>query len=129
MASLNVFSLVVVWPLSSSLGVLFFFVVLNGGANGAFFVNFQTTIGSLFESSQKSLAIEVALVGWVPGYLTGSPIAAALLPSSVAGPDSRPEHYRAYFPVIFFTAEMSLLALVSAGLERMLISRKVCIRV
>ncbi|KAK5203326.1 hypothetical protein LTR41_010969 [Exophiala xenobiotica] len=129
MAGLNVVSLAIVWPLSRSLGVLICFVVLNGAANGAFFVNFPTTISSLFEPPHKSLAITLAIAGWTPGYLTGSPIAGALLPPGVTGPDSKPEAYRAYFPVIFFTAGMSLMAFACAGLGRMLINRKLRIRV
>lgn len=128
-AGLNVVSLAVVWPLSRSIGVLICFALLNGAANGAFFVNFPTTISSLFEPSHQSLAITAAIAGWAPGYLTGSPIAGALLPARVTGSDDRSVNYRAYFPIIFFTAGMSLLAFACATLGRMLISRKLRIRV
>lgn len=47
---LSALSMLVLWPVSSSLGPLIVFVVVNGAANGGFFSTMPTVVGAVFGS-------------------------------------------------------------------------------
>jgi MFS family permease len=64
--ALNAITLLAIWSVASTLAVLAIFAALNGVANGAFFVNMPTAIGT-------------ANAGWGVGDLLGNPIAGFLI--------------------------------------------------
>lgn len=50
-------SMLVVWPISTSLGPLIAFVIINGVANGGFFAVMPTVVGAVFGSRRVSVAM------------------------------------------------------------------------
>uniref|UniRef100_A0A8H7K869 Major facilitator superfamily (MFS) profile domain-containing protein n=1 Tax=Bionectria ochroleuca TaxID=29856 RepID=A0A8H7K869_BIOOC len=79
--ALNAVTFFAVWSVSNTLAVLIVFAVINGIANGAFFVTMPTAVGRLWpeDNLKGGGAISIALTGWFPGLLVGSPIAGALM--------------------------------------------------
>lgn len=66
---LNAITLLVVWPVSTSLGPLIVFVILNGLGNGGFFSATPPVISSLFGSLRMPVVMGMIITGWGPGYL------------------------------------------------------------
>ena len=66
---LSSISLMVMWPLSNSIGPLIAFIIINGIANGGFFSTMPTVIGNVFGSAHVSVAMGMIVSGWVGGYL------------------------------------------------------------
>lgn len=66
---LSAVSLMVMWPLSSSLGPLIAFVIINGMANGGFFSTMPTVVGNVFGSARVGVAMGMIVSGWIGGYL------------------------------------------------------------
>lgn len=66
---LNAVTLLVVWPVSTTLGPLIVFVILNGLGNGGFFAATPPVVASLFGSLRMPVAIGMIITGWGPGYL------------------------------------------------------------
>lgn len=66
---LSALSMLVIWPLSTSLGPLIAFVVINGAANGGFFAVMPTVVGNTFGSARVSVAMSMIVTGWAGGYL------------------------------------------------------------
>jgi MFS family permease len=66
---LSAVSLMVMWPLSNSLGPLIAFVIINGMANGGFFSTMPTVVGNVFGSARVSVAMGMIVSGWIGGYL------------------------------------------------------------
>jgi MFS family permease len=62
-------SMLVLWPISNSLGPLIAFVAINGAANGGFFSCMPTVVGKVFGSARVSVAMGMIVTGWVGGYL------------------------------------------------------------
>jgi MFS family permease len=62
-------SMLVLWPISNSLGPLVAFVAINGAANGGFFSCMPTVVGEVFGSARVSVAMGMIVTGWVGGYL------------------------------------------------------------
>lgn len=62
-------SMLGVWPVSSSLGPLIFFVIVNGMANGGFFSTMPTVVTSVFGSKRVGVAMGMIVTGWAGGYL------------------------------------------------------------
>jgi predicted MFS family arabinose efflux permease len=62
-------SMLVIWPVSSTLGPLIAFVVINGMANGGFFSTMPTVVGSVFGSRRVGVAMGMIVTGWAGGYL------------------------------------------------------------
>jgi MFS family permease len=62
-------SMLVLWPVSNSLGPLIAFVAINGAANGGFFACMPTVVGEIFGSARVSVAMGMIVTGWVGGYL------------------------------------------------------------
>lgn len=65
----NAISLLVIWPVSTSLAPLIVFVISNGMANGGFFALMPTVVGSITESSKLASAMGMIVTGWAGGYL------------------------------------------------------------
>jgi len=66
---LSAASMLVLWPISTSLGPLIAFVIINGAANGGFFSCMPTVVGEVFGSARVSVAMGMIVTGWVGGYL------------------------------------------------------------
>lgn len=66
---LSALSIFVLWPVSSSMGPLVAFVVINGSANGGFFSTMPTVVGNVFGSARVSVAMGMIVSGWLGGYL------------------------------------------------------------
>ena len=65
---LSAVSMLVIWPVSTSLGPLIAFVVVNGAANGGFFSTMPTVVGSVFGSRRVGVAMGMIVTGWAGGY-------------------------------------------------------------
>lgn len=66
---LSALSVLVLWPVSTSLGPLIVFVIINGMANGGFFATMPTVVGNVFGSARVSVAMGMVVTGWGGGYL------------------------------------------------------------
>lgn len=67
--TLNALTMLIIWPLSDSLGLLIPFVILNGMANGGFFAIMPTIVSRVFGSARLSVAMGMIVTGWFGGYL------------------------------------------------------------
>lgn len=67
-------SMLVIWPISTSLAPLVLFVILNGGSNGGFFSTIPTVVGSMFGSARVSVCMGMIVTGWLGGYLMVSSV-------------------------------------------------------
>ena len=67
--ALSAMSMLVIWPVSTSLGPLIAFVVINGAANGGFFSTMPTVVMSVFGSRRVGVAMGMIVSGWAGGYL------------------------------------------------------------
>ena len=65
----SAFSMLVLWPVSNSLGPLIAFVIINGAANGGFFSTMPTVVGNVFGSRRVGVAMGMIVSGWAGGYL------------------------------------------------------------
>jgi MFS family permease len=107
-------SMLVLWPVSKTLGPLVIFVIINGAANGGFFSTMPTVVGSVFGSARLSVAMGMIVTGWAGGYLMGAPIAGYLLEAyggELGGID-------AYHPAIFYAGSLAMGAAILIGLVR-----------
>lgn len=66
---LSAVSMLVLWPVSNSMGPLIAFVIINGMANGGFFATMPTVVGNVFGSARVSVAMGMIVTGWGGGYL------------------------------------------------------------
>ena len=66
---LSALSMLILWPVSQSIGPLIVFVVINGMANGGFFSTMPTVVGNVFGSARVSVAMGMIVTGWAGGYL------------------------------------------------------------
>lgn len=103
---INSISMVAIWPVSSSLPPLFIFAIVNGCANGSFFVGLPTAVAAL---SPSSAATSISLMSsfWTPGYLLGTPVAGVLIDATGAADASTIGPYRA---AIFYAAGVGTMA-------------------
>jgi predicted MFS family arabinose efflux permease len=62
-------SMLVLWPVSNSIGPLIAFVIINGMSNGGFFSTMPTVVGNVFGSARVSVAMGMIVTGWAGGYL------------------------------------------------------------
>jgi hypothetical protein len=67
--TLSALSMLAIWPVSSTIGPLIVFVIINGAANGGFFSTMPTVIGSVFGSRRVGVAMGMIVSGWAGGYL------------------------------------------------------------
>ncbi|KAI9928682.1 hypothetical protein ASPWEDRAFT_149284 [Aspergillus wentii DTO 134E9] len=112
---LSALSMLILWPVSTSIAPLVIFVIINGMSNGGFFSTMPTVVGNVFGSARVSVAMAMVVTGWAGGYLLGAPIAGYILDAS-GGEDSGIEAYR---PAIFYAGGMALGAAVVALVIRL----------
>lgn len=67
-------SMLALWPVSTTLGPLIVFVIINGTGNGGFFSTIPTVVGTVFGSARVSVAMGMMVTGWAGGYLMASKI-------------------------------------------------------
>ncbi|KAL3454626.1 major facilitator superfamily domain-containing protein [Aspergillus insuetus] len=71
--TLSAVSMLVLWPVSNSIGPLIAFVIINGMSNGGFFSTMPTVVGNVFGSARVSVAMGMIVTGWAGGYLLVCP--------------------------------------------------------
>ncbi|CAG8893162.1 unnamed protein product [Penicillium egyptiacum] len=103
---LSALSMLIIWPISTSLGPLIVFVIVNGMANGGFFSTMPTVVGNTFGSARVSVVMGMVVTGWAGGYLLGAPIAGFIL-DAAGGEDKGIMGYR---PAIVYAGAMALVA-------------------
>ncbi|KAL4726558.1 hypothetical protein ACLX1H_005445 [Fusarium chlamydosporum] len=118
-ALINSVSMLAIWPVSASLPPLFTFAIINGCANGSFFVALPTAVATLAPGSAAA-SISLMTSFWTPGYLMGAPIAGILIDSQHASESSSIEPYRA---AIFYAAGVGSLATFLIVTLRMMLSK------
>ncbi|KAH8881476.1 MFS general substrate transporter [Thozetella sp. PMI_491] len=121
---LNAISLLVIWPVSTTLAPLVAFAILNGASNGGFFATMPTVVGNVFGSQRVSVAMGMVITGWGGGYLMGAPIAGYLL-GAYGGADNGLQAYR---PAMYYAGSMALgagglVAAVRLGISRKLLQK------
>ncbi|BCS19547.1 uncharacterized protein APUU_12375A [Aspergillus puulaauensis] len=118
---LSALSIFVLWPVSSSIGPLIVFVVINGTANGGFFSTMPTVVGNVFGSARMPVAVGMIVSGWLGGYLLGAPIAGYILNAS----GGQEGGIGAYRPAIFYAGSMATVATFLAAVVRMKVDRRI----
>ncbi|OQE14818.1 hypothetical protein PENFLA_c035G09677 [Penicillium flavigenum] len=103
---LSALSMLIIWPISTSLGPLIVFVIVNGMANGGFFSTMPTVVGNTFGSARVSVVMGMVVTGWAGGYLLGAPIAGFIL--DAAGGENK--GILGYRPAIVYAGAMALVA-------------------
>ncbi|KAL4999331.1 major facilitator superfamily domain-containing protein [Aspergillus recurvatus] len=94
---LSAMSMLVLWPVSSSIAPLVSFVIINGMANGGFFSTMPTVVGNVFGSAR------------------GAPIAGYILDAS----GGEQGGIKAYRPAIFYAGSLAFAAAVLAAAIRL----------
>lgn len=61
--------MLVLWPVSTSIGPLVVFVITNGMSNGGFFSTMPTVVGNVFGSARVPVAMGMIVTSWAGGYL------------------------------------------------------------
>lgn len=123
--ALNGITMFVIWSFASTLAVLIVFCVLNGLANGAFFVALPTAIGRLAGERRGAGAVSIAITGWAPGLLVGNPIAGFLIDATGASSSHSIVPYR---PAIFYVAGTALMSLAFVIAARLWVDRRLLIK-
>ncbi|KAM0542651.1 hypothetical protein ACHAPJ_012683 [Fusarium lateritium] len=118
-AFMNSLSMLAIWPVSSSLPPLFAFAIINGCANGSFFVALPTAVAALAPGSAAA-SISLMTSFWTPGYLMGAPLAGILIESAGAAEASSIEPYKA---AIFYAAGVGSLATFLIVASRLSLSK------
>ncbi|KAI1329164.1 major facilitator superfamily transporter [Xylariaceae sp. FL0255] len=117
--ALAAISMLVVWPVSETLGPLALFAIVNGMANGGFFSTMPTVVGNCFGSARFTVAMGMIVSSWSGGYLLGAPIAGYLL-DAYGGENAGFEAYR---PAMFYAGSLALGAAGFVALVRFRSSR------
>jgi MFS family permease len=60
----NALSVLILWPVSTTIGPLLAFVIINGIANGSFFATMPTVVGNLFGSVRVAVAMSMVVTSW-----------------------------------------------------------------
>lgn len=117
----NSASMLAIWPVSTSLPPLFVFALVNGCANGSFFVGLPTAVAVVApHSAAASIALMVFF--WTPGYLLGAPLAGLLIEATGAADAVSIGPYRA---AIFYAAGTGVLATILVVAARLRLDPKV----
>ena len=116
--ALNAASMLAIWPVSSTLGPLVLFSILNGVANGAYFTTQPTVVAGIFGPGRAAVAMSMSVTGWSGGYLMGAPIAGYLLQAAGGKQNTAAgQSIDVYRPAIFYaggTATVSALCVIFA---------------
>lgn len=123
--ALNGVTMFAIWSVASTLPVLIVFSVLNGLANGAFFVALPTAMGRLAGERRGAGAVSITLAGWTPGLLAGNPIAGLLIDATGAGSSSSIALYR---PAIFYVGGTAMLSLAFIVAARLWTDRRLAVK-
>lgn len=123
---LSASTMLAMWPFSNSFGVLVAFTMLNGIANGSFFVAMPTVVAKMFSPEQAAVAMGQAITGWTAGYLMGAPIAGYLLQATNAEQSQSIDPYRA---AMFYAGGMALASSGFVLAARLSLDRKLLKRV
>ncbi|KAI9148465.1 MFS transporter asaE [Paramyrothecium foliicola] len=118
---LNAVTMLTIWSFASSSATLLVFSILNGIANGAFFVTLPTAVSRHVGPRRAAGAMSIALTGWTPGLLLGNPIAGFLIDATGADRASSVKPYR---PAIFYAGVTAVLSAAFALLARLKADRK-----
>jgi MCP family monocarboxylic acid transporter-like MFS transporter 3 len=117
---INALSMLAIWPVSSTLGPLMVFAMLNGVANGSYFTTQPMVVAGIFGPGRAAVAMSMSITGWTGGYLMGAPIAGYLLQAAGGSKeDSAVQSVNVYRPAIFYaggTATLSALCVLGARL-------------
>ncbi|KAJ5167330.1 uncharacterized protein N7482_006111 [Penicillium canariense] len=108
---LSALSIFVLWPVSSSIGPLVAFVIINGSANGGFFSTMPTVVGNVFGSARVSVAVS----------MIGAPIAGYILNAS----GGEAGGVGAYRPAIYYAGSMATAATILAAVVRIKVDRRI----
>ncbi|KAJ5473231.1 Major facilitator superfamily domaingeneral substrate transporter [Penicillium sp. IBT 31633x] len=117
---LSALSMLIIWPISTSLAPLVVFTIVNGMANGGFFSTIPTVVGNTFGSARVSVVMAMVVTGWAGGYLLGAPIAGYIL-DAAGGEDKGITAYRV---AIFYAGAMALVATIIGLSIRLKTDRK-----
>ncbi|TIC89679.1 Monocarboxylate transporter 8 [Colletotrichum higginsianum] len=123
--TLSAVSMLAIWPVSTTLGPMIVFVIVNGISNGGFFSTMPTVVGNVFGSARVSVAMSMIVTGWAGGYLMGAPIAGYLL-EAYGGAENGLQAYR---PAMFYAGSLSLAAAGLVALVRFRINHRILARV
>ncbi|CAG5140409.1 uncharacterized protein ALTATR162_LOCUS702 [Alternaria atra] len=127
---LNAASMLAIWPVSSTLGPLVLFAILNGVANGAYFTTQPTVVAGIFGPGRAAVAMSMSVTGWSVGYLMGAPIAGYLLEATSGRWNSGPgQSIDAYRPAIFYAGGTATLSALCVLVARLTVTRKLGKRV
>ena len=117
---LNSVSMLAIWPVSTTSPPLFIFAIINGCANGSFFVALPTTVAVIApHSAAASISLMVSF--WTPGYFLGAPLAGILIEATGAAEATSIQPYRA---AIFYAAGTSVLATSMVAAARLQLNTK-----
>ncbi|KAF7553717.1 hypothetical protein G7Z17_g3466 [Cylindrodendrum hubeiense] len=117
-------SLLVIWPLSSSIGVFSAFLVLNGMGCGAFFSLVPPVIGVTFGGENTLGILPIVWTTWFCGFFFGTPIASGLYSLSGAGQD-----VAQYRPAAYYAGAMSMVGILFIITIRLMHSRSIFVKV
>lgn len=127
---LNAISMLAIWPVSSTLGPLVLFAILNGVANGSFFTTMPTVVAGLFGPGRAAVAMSMTVAGWTGGYLMGAPIAGYLLQAGGGRQeDGRGLGVQVYRPAIFYAGGVAMASSLFVLLARFNTTKEVARRV
>lgn len=121
--AMNAVSMLAIWPVSSTIGPLLTFAVLNGVANGSLFTVLPTVVASIFGPGRAAGAMSMSSTGWTVGYLMGAPIAGYLYQS--AGGEDGVQGIAAFRPAIFYAGGVALVACLLSLLARVNLSTRI----
>ncbi|KAI8220742.1 hypothetical protein K4K54_008360 [Colletotrichum sp. SAR 10_86] len=96
-------SSLVVWPLSSSIGIFSIYLIFNGIGCGAFFSLTPIAVSSTFGGENTLSIIPVVWTTWFCGFFFGTPIASGLY--SLSG---RSDGLEAFRPAAYYAGAMAL---------------------
>jgi len=117
----NSVSMLAIWPVSTSLAPLFVFAIVNGCANGSFFVSLPIAV-TVVAPHSAAASIALMVFFWTPGYLLGAPLAGLLIEATGAADSTSIEPYRA---AIFYAAGTGVLATFLVLVARLRLDTKV----
>ncbi|KAF2622438.1 MFS general substrate transporter [Macroventuria anomochaeta] len=117
----NSISMLAIWPASTSLPPLFIFAIVNGCANGSFFVGLPTAVATIAPHSAAA-SISLMVFFWTPGNLLGAPLAGLLIEATGAADAMSIEPYRA---AIFYAAGTGILATLLIVAARLRLDTKI----
>ncbi|KAM0804899.1 major facilitator superfamily domain-containing protein [Usnea florida] len=120
--ALNAASMLGIWPISGTIGPLIVFAIVNGVANGAFFVTMPTAVSRMMRPDQAAVGMGMAITGWTGGYLMGSPIAGILIATAGA---QRAYAVAPYRVAIFYAGGVALASAAFVLAARLAMDTKV----